>query len=65
MNQDIIHPINMIIKKIARPAPNKISDHSIITPNRNPAAASVFAHEQNTDVTRIKTANFKYFDILL
>ena len=55
----------MIIKKIARPAPNKICDHSIITPNRNPAAASVFAHEQNTDVTRIKTANFKYFDILL
>ena len=55
----------MIIKKIEKPGPKKFSDHSIITPNRNPAAASVFAHEQNTDVTRIKTANFKYFDILL
>ena len=55
----------MIIKKIATPTPNKISDHSIITPNKNPAAASVFAHEQNADVIRIKTAKFKYFDILL
>jgi hypothetical protein len=25
----------------------------------------VFAHEQNKDVTRTKTVNFKYFDILL
>ena len=55
----------MMIRTIAIPIPNNINDHSIITPNRNPAAASVFAHEQNTDVTRIKTANFKYFDILL
>jgi hypothetical protein len=55
----------MMTRMIAIPIPNNISDHSSITPNRYPAAASVFAHEQNTDVTRTKTANFKYFDILL
>ena len=54
----------MMIRTIAIPTPNKISDHSRITPNRNPAAASVFAHEQNADVTRIRTVNFKYFDML-
>ena len=64
LNHDIIHPISMMIRTIAIPIPNKISDHSRITPNRNPAAASVFAHEQNADVTRIRTVNFKYFDIL-